>query len=520
MLQAEKVDRENVQVLIQLLNQIQQTENSQDTTLLLEEIFSLLPSTLQEKLVNSNDISKALQELLTDLENPFFNFSPNVSFVTKPEQFLEKGVGESPNTLKRKLQRNSSIIQNLEMSLQEIKEHNSLLEKKYKDSVKSIKILESNLDKEKLRNVDLTKDLQEEILNLNKKIQKIQGNLLQEEEAKENLKIVLSKKLKEKEEETISLKKDIEIQIQENNIQKLENIKNSKEYARKEEELNKEISRILQDGQVVKVKFQEKESDLIKKLQNLQVEVEKKTLDLEKEQEENNELYLKNQRIEKECLKLGQEVLRLDDLKQVILEKDEEIQRLKDLEQEIKILGNNNESRWQDELLKEQESKREIMAMLKGAQDERDALNDLYVKEKDSSAFLQAKCDELIKEKSSLTEENHNLKISAESLTVRDSQNLQTLEKELLKEQESKREIMAMLKGAQDECDALNDLYVKEKEATNLLNIELNNVMGERDSALQENHSLHTKNESLLLNVEIHNNREIKIVFFLQIMIG
>jgi hypothetical protein len=82
-----------------------------------------------------------------------------------------------------------------------------------------------------------------------------------------------------------------------------------------------------------------------------------------------------------------------------------------------------------------------------------------------------------------------------------------------LGEQEARQEIMAILKGAQDERDALNDLYVKEKDSSDLLKLELKKVSLERDSALQENHSLQTKNESLLLNVEIHNNREIKIVF-------
>ena len=130
----------------------------------MEEIFSLLPEEIQSKLVASADISTALEELLQNLnmkistetfmehdENPFISGRDTFFASSTAHQTLNStpNFENSPSSLKRKLSRAETIISHLELNLEELKNQNSVLEKKILDSIAKEGVLNSKLQKEK-----------------------------------------------------------------------------------------------------------------------------------------------------------------------------------------------------------------------------------------------------------------------------------------------------------------------------------------------------------------------------------
>ena len=171
MLSLDSIQESHISVLVQLLKQIKSTENSFDTTVILEEIFSLLPQDIQTELVSSNDISKSLNEL-------YDNLNMKILFGGEPalnENTFKKGI-ESPSSLKRKLSRAETIILNLEANLEELKTQNALLNRELKDSQVKEKSAIAKAEKDYL---ELQHSLVK-ITNCNMKILRIRSRIKKE----------------------------------------------------------------------------------------------------------------------------------------------------------------------------------------------------------------------------------------------------------------------------------------------------------------------------------------------------
>ena len=516
----------NASVLIELLKQIQNTENSTDTTLLLEEIFSLLPPEIQTFLVSCSDISKALEELLQHL-----TFSNNVSienhtadnlFGGKQTPIMSPSFENSPSSLKRKLSRAETIISNLELNLEDLKSQNSSLKGKFQEAIAQQGLLNSKIQKEKIKFKELSQNMEQGVLENQSKILKLKESLDLEIDSKKTLKENFSRKqadlqeeirelvsqnhllignvekLKEDHEkltlenqgvvkECIALKQRVQ-EYEENSVYEI-NAKNTLkiQLSRQEEEFNQKTHEFKEHIRLEKVerdnlasKLSEFKDNHFKVTQEFKNEIKELQVKLEKEQEDNTELFVKLNSSEESKSSL-----------------------LVELRNEISVL--------RDKLYNEEQEKQELQKKFDDNLSEIYKMNGLCQSEKEIKLKLDIeynhsikKLEQVRKEKEILYSENQKLKENSESLLL-------NIKDELYIKEEEKEELL------RNEIFQLNQLYQSECEIRTKLEIEYNDLFKhieklrmENETILNQNQNLQTKKDAQTLNIIEKIDKEVK----------